>query len=125
MMSAIKAKDTKPEQFVRRYLHSAGLRFRLHDRGLPGTPDLVVPKYRAAGFVNGCFWHRHPDCRYATTPATRPDFWASKFDLTVARDHAKSAALRKTGWCVLTIWECEAHDELALDRLFWQVVSGP
>ena len=123
MMASIKPKGTQPEQFVRRYLHAAGLRFRLHDPRLPGTPDLVLPRYRAAVFVNGCFWHRHPDCRYTTTPATRREFWATKFATNVLRDRAKAAALSDAGWRVFTIWECESHDELVLDQLHWMIVS--
>jgi DNA mismatch endonuclease, patch repair protein len=124
MMASIRRQDTKPEQLVRRYLHAAGLRFRLHDRRLPGTPDLVLPRYRAAVFVNGCFWHRHVGCRCAVTPSTRPEFWATKFASNVARDRLNSAALIKCGWRVLTIWECEVREELALDRLFWRVVAS-
>ena len=125
MMASIKTKHTKPEQLVRRYLHAAGLRFRLHDRRLPGTPDLVLKKYNAVIFVNGCFWHRHLGCTYATTPGTRPDFWQTKFAKNVARDRAKSALLTASGWRVFTVWECESIDELALDRLFWQIVAPP
>jgi len=125
MMASIKAKHTKPEQLVRRYLHAAGLRFKLHDRQLQGTPDLVLRKYNAVIFVNGCFWHRHLGCADASTPATRPEFWATKFEQTVARDRAKSALLVASGWRVFTVWECQAHDELSLDRLFWQIVGEP
>jgi DNA mismatch endonuclease (patch repair protein) len=96
----------------------------LHDRRLPGTPDLVLPGYRAVVFVNGCFWHRHIGCRYAATPSTRPEFWATKFASNVARDRLNSAALIKCGWRVLTIWECEVREELVLDRLFWRVVAS-
>lgn len=123
MMSGIKGKHTKPERLVRFYLHAAGLRFRLHAKHLPGTPDLVLPKYRAVVFVNGCFWHRHSGCKYASTPATRPSYWASKFSRTVSRDILVASALRKAGWRVFTIWECEARDDLGLDNLFWQLVS--
>jgi len=125
MMASIKGKDTAPEQLVRRYLHSAGLRFRLHDRRLPGTPDLVLPKYFAAVFVHGCFWHRHLDCKFTTNPTTRAEFWAAKFESNVIRDRRKAANLNEAGWRVFTIWECEAADELALDRLFWEIVVGP
>lgn len=124
MMARIKAKDTKPEVLVRRYLHATGLRFRLHSRLLPGTPDLVFPRYRAAVFVNGCFWHRHDGCRYATLPATRPDFWAAKFDSNVRRDHLREHELRSLGWRPITFWECETRNVEKLDRLFWLIVSG-
>lgn len=122
MMSAIRGKDTSPEMSVRRYLHACGLRYRLHVRALPGQPDLVFPGYRTVIFVHGCFWHRHPGCRFATTPATRAEFWAAKFAQNVARDQAKAAALMAMGWQVLTIWECEARDPLVLDQLFWQIL---
>ncbi|RYG39071.1 MAG: DNA mismatch endonuclease Vsr [Burkholderiales bacterium] len=125
MMAAIKGANTKPELLVRRYLHATGLRFRLHDRRLPGTPDLILSAHRAAIFVHGCFWHRHTDCHYATTPATRPDFWAKKFASNKARDRSACTALRDSGWRVFTIWECETPDELALDRLFWWIVAPP
>lgn len=125
MMASIKTKHTKPEQLVRRYLHASGLRFRLHDRRLQGTPDLVLKNYNAVIFFNGCFWHRHLGCADATTPATRQDFWQPKFAKNVARDQAKSALLNASGWRVFTVWECESHDELALDRLFWKIVALP
>lgn len=107
MMSGIKGKNTKPEMVVRQGLHRAGFRFRLHAPGLPGKPDLILPKWRAAIFVHGCFWHRHPGCRFTTTPATRPEFWAEKFRHNVLRDQRNQAALRNQGWRVATVWECD------------------
>ena len=124
MMSAIRGKDTGPEMSVRQYLHACGLRYRLHQEGLPGRPDLVFPRYRTVVFVHGCFWHRHLGCRFATTPATRAEFWTGKFARNVARDKVNAAALAAMGWKVLTIWECETRDPLALDQLFWRVLSG-
>lgn len=106
-MSRIRGKNTKPELQLRSLLHASGLRFRLHHPGLPGRPDIVLPKYKTAIFVHGCFWHRHADCPYATTPKTRPEFWAAKFEATVARDAEKSGLLRSSGWRVITVWECE------------------
>ena len=123
-MSGIRGKDTRPEMLVRRYLHACGLRFRLHLGGLPGHPDLVFPRYRTVVFVHGCFWHRHTGCRLATTPATRAEFWAGKFARNVARDQSDAAALTAMGWQVLTIWECETRDPLALDQLFWRIHSA-
>lgn len=123
MMSSIKGGDTKPELLVRRYLHAAGLRFRLHDASLPGRPDIVLPRYRAAVFVHGCFWHRHSGCRYATTPSNRREFWAAKFASNVRRDERVTQALIDAGWTVLTIWECECSDPERLDRLFWAIVN--
>ena len=111
MMAGIRGKDTKPELALRRSLHALGFRYRLHAKGIPGKPDLVLPKYKAVIFVHGCFWHRHPGCRYASTPATRPEFWASKFSANVARDSAIRAALLLAGWRVATIWECALRTE--------------
>lgn len=123
MMASIGRKNTKPEILVRRYLHGAGLRFKLHDPLLPGKPDLVLPKFRAIVFVHGCFWHRHAGCRFTTTPSTRPEFWAKKFASNQARDQSTAESLRRYGWRVFTIWECEANDERKLDGLFWSIVA--
>lgn len=123
MMACIRGRDTAPELLVRQYLHAAGLRFRLHAPGLSGRPDIVLARYRVAVFVHGCFWHRHPDCRYATTPSSRTDFWQEKFRGTVERDGRNVAALVASGWNVLVVWECETRDELMLDQLFWRIVS--
>lgn len=113
MMAGIRGKDTAPELALRRALHAAGFRFRLHARELPGRPDLVLPKWRAAVQVHGCFWHRHPGCRFATSPATRPEFWSKKFAGNVERDARNHAALLALGWRVATVWECV----LSKDRL--------
>ena len=124
MMASIRRKDTHPEMLVRRYLHGAGLRFRLHVRSLPGSPDIVMPRHRAVVFVHGCFWHRHANCKFTTTPSTRAQFWAMKFASNQARDLTKAEMLRRAGWRVFTIWECEVRYELAVDRLFWSIVAG-
>ena len=105
-MSRIKGRNTGPELRLRSLLHRAGFRFRLHTKDLPGRPDVVLPKYRAAIFVHGCFWHRHSGCRYATNPATRPDFWESKFRANVERDERNHRALLDAGWRVAIVWEC-------------------
>lgn len=107
MMRNIRGKDTKPELLLRRALHARGFRYRLHYKGLPGRPDLLFPKYRAAIFVHGCFWHRHPGCSKATTPATRADFWQNKFAENTARDQRNIEQLRSASWRVLVVWECE------------------
>ncbi|XBT42088.1 very short patch repair endonuclease [Pseudomonas viridiflava] len=107
MMAGIKGRNTRPEMIVRRFLHANGYRFRLHRRDLPGSPDIVLPRFRTCIFVHGCFWHRHDGCRYATTPKTRTDFWQAKFTQNVERDARVRRALRADGWKVLTIWECE------------------
>ena len=106
-MSRIRGRNTGPELRLRSLLHRAGFRFRLHAKQLPGSPDVVLPKYQTAIFVHGCFWHRHPGCRNATMPSTRRDFWQEKFDANVSRDARNQAALEAAGWTVLTIWECE------------------
>ena len=123
MMSRIGGRDTAPERRVRRYLHAAGLRFRLCDRSLPGCPDIVFRNLRTAVFVHGCFWHRHDGCRFATTPSTRQDFWLSKFEANRRRDSRSAAELVAMGWSVFTIWECETRDELSIDRLAWSVLA--
>lgn len=107
MMSGIRSKDTKPELTVRRYLHGRGFRYRLHARDLPGSPDLVLPKYRVAILVHGCFWHRHPGCRFATTPASNIEKWNTKFQTNVDRDARKLTSLQAAGWRVIVVWECE------------------
>lgn len=114
IMRAVRRENTTPELTVRRILHSLGLRFRLHRKDLPGTPDIVLPRHRTAIFVHGCFWHRHEGCSLASTPKTRADFWRAKFEQNVRRDHRNVNALLDRGWQVLTVWECEARraDEL-------------
>lgn len=106
-MSRIRGKDTKPELAVRSLLHGMGYRFRLSDKTLPGKPDIVLPKYRAAIFVHGCFWHRHPGCKYAYTPKSRLDFWNRKFEENVTRDRNNLALLQQEGWLPIVVWECE------------------
>lgn len=104
-MSRIRGRDTKPEMLIRRGLHARGLRYRLHDRTLPGRPDLVFPRYHAAVFVHGCFWHAH-GCILSKLPTTRQDFWRSKLEGNAARDRKAIAELQAAGWRVLVIWEC-------------------
>ncbi len=106
-MSHIHSRDTGPERTMRSMLHRAGFRFRLHDRSLPGTPDIVMKKHRTAILVHGCYWHRHAGCRNATLPSTRTGFWQEKFDATVARDKRNLEALANLGWKPVVVWECE------------------
>lgn len=106
-MSRVRGKDTTPELVVRRAAHALGLRFRLHRRDLPGTPDLLFPRHNAAVFVHGCFWHRHEACKKATTPKSREEFWEAKFARNVERDEQAIAALHALGWRTLIIWQCE------------------
>lgn len=118
MMAGIGGKNTKPEMVLRRSLHARGFRYRLHVASLPGKPDIVLPKHRAVILVHGCFWHRHPGCRFATTPSTRPDFWSEKFRQNVSRDQRNLAALRNLGWRVATVWECDLRlGSDAIDKL--------
>ncbi len=110
LMARIRGKDTKPELVVRRLVHAMGYRYRLHRRDLPGSPDLVFKSRRKVVFVHGCFWHRHPGCKKASTPSTRREFWQEKFDQNVERDVRKEIQLMAAGWAVLVIWECQTKD---------------
>ena len=122
MMSGIRGKNTKPEMTLRRVLHARGLRYRVHVKEIQGRPDIVFPKYRAVVFVQGCFWHRHKDCRFATTPATRPDFWQAKFAANIQRDRVVREALLSQGWRMAIVWECalrKSHQsEVAADQVY-------
>jgi len=111
MMAGIRGKDTAPERGLRRALHSLGLRYRLHATGLPGRPDIVLPRHHAAIQVHGCFWHRHEQCAFCTTPASNIRFWNAKFGETVERDKRNLEALRKLGWRVAIVWECSVKDQ--------------
>ncbi|WP_272867606.1 very short patch repair endonuclease [Sinorhizobium meliloti] len=114
LMARIGPRDTKPEMIVRRMVHALGYRFRLHRRDLPGSPDLVFPRLRKVIFVHGCFWHRHPGCKKATSPKTRVDFWQQKFSMNVERDARKEEELGEQGWDVKIVWECETRDIVTL-----------
>lgn len=117
-MARISGKDTSPEMTIRRLLYAKGYRYRLHVRGLPGRPDIAFPGRRKAVLVHGCFWHRHPGCRYAYRPKSRVEFWDRKFAENVERDASNLRALTDCGWEALVIWECEIKDFQALcDRL--------
>lgn len=126
MMSAIRGKNTKPELMVRRHLHRCGFRYRLHRRDLPGSPDVVLPKWKAAVFVHGCFWHGHQKCRYFRVPATRTDFWKTKIRGNAKRDARAEAALRQSGWRVIVVWECALRDDAdnALRELVQHIQSN-
>jgi DNA mismatch endonuclease (patch repair protein) len=106
MMRGIRGKDTKPETALRKALHAKGLRYRLHTARLPGKPDIVFPKFNPVVFVHGCFWHRHKNCHFATTPKTRTEFWSRKFDANVVRDIRNQNQLVEMGWRVAVVWEC-------------------
>lgn len=115
-MSRIKGKDTKPEVLVRSVLHQLGFRFRLHRSDLPGKPDITLPKHRTVIFVHGCFWHRHSGCRLAYTPKSNEAFWSEKLASNVKRDKRNQSALRKLGWSVLIVWECQTQDRNRLQK---------
>ena len=121
-MSRIGGRNTKPELAVRSALHRLGYRFRLHRRDLPGKPDIVLPKHGIAIFVHGCFCHRHSRCKYAYTPTSNVLFWQTKFDGNVQRDRTAARRLRKLGWRVVVIWECQATDMKALAERLAEVL---
>lgn len=106
-MSGIKGKNTKPELLLRSALHKLGFRFRIQRKDLPGKPDIVLPKYKTIIFVHGCFWHRHPGCKYAYTPKSNIEFWTNKLEGNVIRDRLTEKALEEMGWRILIVWECE------------------
>lgn len=106
-MSCIKGKNTRPEEIVRKALFSKGFRYRKNDKRLPGSPDIVLPRYKVVVFINGCFWHGHKGCRYFVIPKTNTDFWVDKINANIERDKKKTAQLEELGWRVITIWECE------------------
>jgi DNA mismatch endonuclease (patch repair protein) len=106
-MSQIKGKNTKPEILVRKYLHAKGFRYKLHDKGLPGKPDLVLPKYNKIIFIHGCFWHAHEGCKYFVIPKTRTEWWKNKIYSNKNRDEENQKRLREEGWKVIQVWECE------------------
>jgi DNA mismatch endonuclease, patch repair protein len=124
MMSGIRGKNTRPELLIRKALHALGVRYRLHDRSLPGTPDLVLPRYRAVIFIHGCFWHRH-DCHLFKWPSTNVSFWQEKLTRNCEVDEQAAAGLRASGWRVLTVWECSVKGKLRrpVEQVAQEVVS--
>lgn len=124
LMSRIRGRDTKPELAVRSLLHHLGYRFRLHVRELPGRPDIVLPRYRTVVLVHGCFWHRHQGCRFCYVPKTRPEFWRAKFERNVDRDRLVQRELKKIGWRVIVVWECEIDDLRRLTRRLSRIGDG-
>jgi DNA mismatch endonuclease (patch repair protein) len=113
-MSRIRDRDTAPEKTVRSMLHRLGYRFRLRRKDLPGRPDIVLPRFRAVIFVHGCFWHRHRGCKFAYMPKSRVEFWGKKFAGNVERDKQTGQSLRKMGWRVMVVWECQTGNENTL-----------
>ncbi len=127
-MSKIRAKNTKPEILVRKFLHAKGLRFKLHDKSLPGSPDIVLPKYKTVIQVNGCFWHGHSGCKYFVIPKTRTDWWKAKINKTISNDFKNKSELENLGWFVLNIWECELKNnrkEETLEKVLSAVNEQP
>lgn len=116
LMSRVAAKNTKPELIVRRALTALGYRYRLHRTDLPGKPDIVFPSMRKAIFVHGCFWHRHANCSGASTPKSNVVFWRTKFESNVERDKRNVRALRRNGWSVLIVWQCQTRNPERLTR---------
>jgi len=116
-MSQIKGKDSKPEIAVRKYLHANGFRFRLHDNALPGKPDIVLPKFKIAIQINGCFWHGHQGCKYYVIPKTRIEWWKAKINKTIENDAKNNLRLQKLGWEVITIWECKLKPNVRKETL--------
>ena len=124
IMQAVKAKNTAPEWVVRRWLHSRGYRYRLHYKGLPGRPDIVMPRRMIAIFVHGCFWHSH-SCKKGGPPKSGLDYWLPKLQTNVTRDADVRAKIRSIGWTVLTIWECETRDETIIESKLTEALSLP
>jgi len=118
IMSKVPQKDSKQEMLVRKYLFSKGFRFRKHVKKLPGSPDIVLTKYKTVIFIHGCFWHGHKDCKYSQLPTTRNEFWKDKTEKNIERDNKKNWELKSLGWKVITVWQCEVkNSELAKNRL--------
>lgn len=119
-MSQIRGKNTKPEMLVRKYLFSKGLRYKLHDKNLPGKPDLIFPKFKTVILINGCYWHGHENCKYFVPPKTNRDWWLKKINGNKIRDEKNKQELISKGWRVIVLWECElksANRERALETL--------
>lgn len=116
-MASIGSKNTHPEIVVRKWLFRNGYRYRLHETKLPGKPDIVMPRYRTAIFINGCFWHRHAECKRASMPINNQDYWRTKFDRNIQRDLQNVTKLEESGWQVIVIWECEIRTKRFIEIL--------
>lgn len=126
-MSHIRSTNTKPEELVRKYLFSKGLRYRKNDKRYPGHPDIVLPKFKTCVFVNGCFWHQHPGCRFAVLPASNQDYWLPKLERNMERDAINRESLQRDGWRVITVWECELKKQIresTLENLYALITEG-
>ena len=122
-MSQIRSKNTKPEELVRKFLFSQGFRYRKNDKRYPGKPDIVLPKYKTVVFVHGCFWHQHPECKASRIPETNSAFWKEKFDKNIKRDAAEQEALKKDGWHVIVVWECEISNKKKREKRLLALVE--
>jgi len=122
-MSRIRSKNTKPERLVRQFLFANGFRFRLHDKRLPGKPDIVLPKYKTVIFVNGCFWHGHNGCRYFSVPKTRTEWWLNKIEKNKLNDDNAILKLKDGGWSVIIVWECELKRE-GIDQSLYKIMKA-
>ena len=116
-MQQIKATNTKPEMLVRKFLFANGFRYKLHDKKLPGKPDIVLPKYKTVIFIHGCFWHGHKNCKYFVVPKTRTEWWTNKINQNIANDKKAMKLLKKDGWKVMTVWECRLKHKKAGETL--------
>lgn len=121
-MSHIRSKDTVPEEIVRKYMFSKGFRYRKNDSRLPGKPDIVLPKYKTVIFINGCFWHRHKDCKNSVMPKTNTAFWEEKLNRNVARDRNNYQKLENLGWKIIVIWECQLENRKLLNGELEKIV---
>ncbi|MBZ0261836.1 MAG: very short patch repair endonuclease [Hyphomicrobiales bacterium] len=124
-MRHVRSKNTTPEVAVRSLLHRLGYRFRLHRRDLPGNPDIVLPKHRVVVFVHGCFWHRHENCKRASLPASNLEYWLAKFERTILRDKENQRKLKRLGWKVVVVWECEIRRPAGLIARLGRVIHRP
>lgn len=123
IMSSVKQRHTKPEVLVRSLLHRLGYRFRLHQKDLPGRPDIVLPRYHTAIFVHGCFWHQHPNCGKARRPSSNQEYWDKKLDENISRDKRKEDELSELGWRVAIVWQCETSDVNILSERLQKLLS--
>jgi DNA mismatch endonuclease (patch repair protein) len=122
-MSRIKAKDTKPELLVRKFLFANGFRYRLHDKNLPGKPDIVLPRYKTVIFVNGCFWHGHENCKYFVIPKTRTEWWKEKIGKNISNDIKNQMLLKEMGYKVIIVWGCEIKDKSIFNDLIYSIIN--
>ena len=124
LMSLVRSKDTTPELIVRRLVHALGFRFRLHGRNLPGRPDLVFAGRQSVIFVHGCFWNQHKNCARSKRPEARATYWVAKLDRNIQRDRSNVLALRRLGWRVLTVWECQLRSPQSVSRWITKFLEG-